>query len=157
MLDWLKSKSAGWTPPETTGPPVEIQAFDPSDAPLAKSAEWQGNDLEVRSEDAATKSLFDVALPSVEQCMISYRFLIHTEDLQAAVYPEMWCRIPEKGQFFSRGVERKISGTNHWLQVEIPFYLKKGQVADLLHLNLVFEGAGTVRLKNIEVTSTPVA
>ncbi len=83
--------------------------------------------------------------------------MIHTKDLSSAVYPEMWCRIPKKGEFFSRGVENKIKGTNDWIQVEIPFYLQKGQLADLLHLNLVFEGEGTVRLKGIEVTSAQIA
>ncbi len=68
----------------------------------------------------------------------------------------MWCHIPEKGKFFSKGVDSKISGTNDWIQVEIPFYLGPGQVADLLNLNLVFEGEGTVRLKDIEVTSAAV-
>lgn len=156
MFDWLRSKVSGWKAPEPTGPSVLIRAFGPSDVPVAKSAMWHGSELEVRSDDVAIKSLFDVALPNVEQCMISYRFLIRTENLQAAVYPQMWCRIPEKGQFFSQGIDRKISGTNEWVQVEIPFYLEKAQVADLLQLNLAFEGAGTVQLKNIEVASTPV-
>ena len=156
MFDWLRSKSAGWKPPEPSGPTVQIRAIGPSEAPIAQSATWHGSELEVKSDEAATKSLFDVALPQLERCMIAYRLQIQTDNLNAAVYPEIWCRIPEKGQFFSRGVNSKIKGTNDWLQVEIPFYLENGQVADLLHLNLVFEGAGTVRLKDVEVLSTPV-
>ena len=144
-------------PPETTGPPVQLRAITSADAPISKSASWQGDVLEVRSDEAATRKLFDVELSQVEQCMLAYRFLIHTKDLSSAVYPEMWCRIPKKGEFFSRGVENKIKGTNDWIQVEIPFYLQKGQLADLLHLNLVFEGEGTVRLKGIEVTSAQIA
>ncbi len=156
MFEWLRSKVSGWKAPQPTGPAVRIRAFGPADAPIARSARWQGDELAVRSDEAAIKSLFDVALPGVEQCRLAYRFLIRTEDLAAAVYPQMWCRLPEKGQFFSKGIDGKVSGTNEWLPLEIPFYLDKGQVADLLHLNLVFEGAGTVHLKNIEVTSTPV-
>lgn len=156
MFDWLKSKSAGWKPPELAGPPVQLRQFTPSDAPVSHSAEWHGNELEVKSDEAAIKSLFDVELPNIQQCMISFRFLIHTVDLKAAVYQHMWCRIPEKGQFFSQGIDHKISGTNDWMPVEIPFYLEKGQIADLLHLSLAFEGAGIVQLKEIEVTSTPV-
>lgn len=156
MFDWLRSRASGWKAPAPTGPAVLIRTFGPSDPPVANSARWQGNELEVRSDEASIKSLFDVPLPNIEQCLVFYRFLIHTDNLKSAVYPQMWCRIPEKGQFFSQGIDRKISGTNAWIQVEIPFYLEKGQVADLLHLNLAFEGAGTVRLKNIEVTSAPV-
>ena len=88
--------------------------------------------------------------------MLTYRLRIKTDNLQKAVYPELWCRIPERGQFFSRGLHCKVRGTNDWKEVEIPFYLESGQKADLLHLNLVFEGPGTVRLKDIEVLSTPV-
>ena len=143
-------------PPETTGPPVQLRAITSSDAPISDSASWYGDELEVRSDDAATQNLFDVELAQVEQCMIAFRFLIQTDDLRSSVYPEMWCHIPEKGKFFSRGVDSKLSGTNDWIQVEIPFYLGPGQVADLLNLNLVFEGEGTVRLKDIEVTSAPV-
>jgi hypothetical protein len=100
--------------------------------------------------------LFDVPLNQVEQCVISYRFSIKTDNLQRAVYPELWCRIPERGQFFSRGLNCKVRGTNDWKTVEIPFFLQNGQRADLLHLNLVFEGPGSVRLKDIEVLATPI-
>lgn len=156
MFDWLRSKASGWKAPEPIGPATLIRAFGPTDSPLANSAVWHSTELEVRSDEAAVKSLFDVALPNIEQCMITYSFSIRTENLKAAVYPQMWCRIPEKGQFFSQGIDRKVSGTNDWLRVEIPFYLEKRQVADLLHINLAFEGPGVVQMKNIEVTSTPV-
>lgn len=151
-----QGQSQKWKPPETSGPPIRLRAITPADAPFSEFASWQGDELQVRSNEAATQRLFDVELSHVEQCKLAYRFLIHTENLTSAVYPEMWCRIPGKGEFFSRGVDNQIKGTNDWMQVEIPFYLEKGQVADLLHLNLVFEGKGTVHLKEIEVTSTPV-
>jgi hypothetical protein len=151
-----RSKSSGWKPPETTGPPVQLRAITPDDSPISESASWHGNELEVKSNDAATQNLFDVELAQVEECIIAYRFLIQTDDLRSSVYPELWCHIPENGKFFSKGVDSKISGANDWTQVEIPFCLERGQVADLLNLNLVFEGEGTVRLKDIEVTSTPV-
>jgi hypothetical protein len=156
MFDWLKRKTTGWKPPQPTGPAVLIRAFGPSYTPIARSAKWQGTELEVQSEEAAIKSLFDLSLPNVDQAIIAYRFQICTDNLKSAVYPQMWCRIPEKGQFFSQGIDRKVSGTHDWTQMEIPFYLEKGQTADLLHLNFAFEGAGAVRLRNIEVTSTPV-
>ena len=113
-------------PPETTGPPVQLRAITSSDAPISDSTSWYGDELEVRSDDAATQNLFDVELAQVEQCMIAFRFLIQTDDLRSSLYPEMWCHIPEKGKFFSRGVDSKISGTNDWIQVEIPFYLGPG-------------------------------
>jgi len=35
--------------------------------------------------------------------------------------------------------------------------LKKGQQPDLLKLNMVFEGPGSVRLKELEILATPLA
>ena len=49
-----------------------------------------------------------------------------------------------------------MRGTNDWVSLEIPFYLKAGQSPDLLKLNLVFEGAGAVRMKEIEILATPL-
>jgi hypothetical protein len=138
------------------GSPRRIRRLQPADPPLSTSAKWLGDVLQVEASAASTKSLFDVPLERLDQCLLTYRFRIKCNHLTAAVYPELWCRIPEKGQFFSRGVDRKIRGTHDWTEVEIPFHLEPGQPADLVHLNLVFEGAGKVELREIEVLATPL-
>ena len=144
-----------WTPPAGVGTATQLRAIQPSDPPIAPSARWQGSDLFIRAHEPSTKSLFDVPLSNVEQCLITYRFKIQTDGNRTTVYPEMWCRLPEKGQFFSRGINCKVRETTDWTQVEIPFYLASRQQADLLHLNLVFEQPGAVRMKDIEVLSAP--
>ncbi|MDA1278325.1 MAG: hypothetical protein O2960_30395 [Verrucomicrobia bacterium] len=100
--------------------------------------------------------LFEVPISGHDQCMITYRCQLSTEDLKSSVYQEMWCRISGRGEFFSRGLHQKVKGTNNYRSLEVPFYLKKDQTPDLLKLNLVFEGAGTARLKDIEVLATPL-
>lgn len=155
MFEWLR-RSQTWKPPQVSGEERDLRTFGPSDTPVSRAARWSGSELIVESGDAGSVSLFDLALPDLEQCRITYRFLIQTEALKASVYPEMWCRIPEKGLFFSRGVDRKIHGTVDWTEVEIPFFLEAGQRADLLHVNLAFEGAGAVRLKDIRVSTAAV-
>jgi hypothetical protein len=151
-----KAQAAGrvWSP-DAVGQPSRVRLLGMEDRPIATSARWENGELTVTSDEWASKSLFDVPLDQLDQCMLTYRFRIKSENLARAVYPEMWCRIPERGQFFSRGLHCKVRGTNNWTTVEIPFYLQAGQRADLLHLNLVFEGAGTVRLKDIEVLMSP--
>ena len=156
MFDWLRRK-ASWKPPQVSGEERDLRTFGTSDRPVSRTARWNGSELIVETGDAGCVSLFDLPLPDLEQCRITYRFRIQTEALKASVYPEMWCRIPEKGLFFSRGMDRKIQGTVDWAEVEISFYLEKGQRADLLHLNLAFEGAGGVRLKDIRVTTAAVS
>ena len=68
----------------------------------------------------------------------------------------MWCRVEGFGEAISRGPDQKVDGANNWGSVQVPFYLQKAQYADLLKLNLVFEGPGTARLSEIKVLATPL-
>src|SRR5262249_7884107 len=151
MFEWLR-RSQKWTPPQVCGEENILRKLVPADVPISRNARWNGSELAVISKEAATIALFDVTLPDLEQCRILYPFHIQLNNLAAFVYPEMWCRIPEKGMFFSRGIDRKTRGTVDWTEVTIPFFLEQGQRADLVHLNLAFEGAGEVRLKDIQVS-----
>src|SRR5262249_9659413 len=86
--------------------------------------------------------------------MITYRAQLKSEKVEDKAYLEMWCRIPGKGEFFSKGLVNPLQGTTGWASYEIPFFLEKGQEPDLLKLNLVFEGKGTIWIKDIEVLFT---
>ena len=156
MFQWLKTLFGGFVLPKPAGPPRLVQAVSPGTSPIAEAARWEGTELEVLAPVAETVRLFDVPLAGHEQCLLTYRFRIATDALQASVYPEMWCRIPGIGECFSKGLHQKVSGTNDWVSLEIPFYLKAGQSPDILKLNLVFEGAGAARLKEIEILATPL-
>lgn len=136
--------------------PESIRSIKPSDEPIAGSAKWENDELVVSSDAAASVRLFEVPISNRDQCIIIYRFRIKTDELKSGVYPEMWCRFPGKGEFFSRGLDQKLKGSNNWTSMQIPFYLKKGESPDLLKLNMVFEGSGAVRLKNIEILAAPL-
>lgn len=143
--------------PHPAGPPTVVRALGPEDEPISGGATWHGRELEVTSDAPGPQRLFEVPLSGIDQSMLTYRFRIQTEELKKFVYQEMWCSVVGRGEFFSRGLHQKVRGTNNWTTLEIPFYLKEGQVADLVKLNLVFEGPGMVRLANIEVLATPLA
>lgn len=153
---FLHARRQAWKPPERSGPATLIRSIQPKDAPLNSSSSWRADELEVRSEKEGTVSLFNIPLPDLEQCMILYRFRIKAESLKSSVFGELWCHVDGKGKFFSKGLDQKVSTTGEWHSIEIPFYLGSGQRANLLNLNLVFGGAGTVRLKEIEIQSAPV-
>jgi hypothetical protein len=68
----------------------------------------------------------------------------------------MWCRIPNRGEFFSKGFQTALQGNNDWASYEIPFYLKAGQRPDLVKLNLTIEGSGRVWMRNVELSYTPL-
>jgi hypothetical protein len=106
-------------------------------------------------KQAQTIRLFEVENPGVEQCVVTYRAKLKTENLTGQAYLEMWCRFPGKGEFFSRGLANTVTGSNDWASYETPFFLKKGEKPDLIKLNLVVKGAGKVWVKDVELIKGP--
>jgi hypothetical protein len=156
MLKWLKSRLAG---PKPAGPPQVLRAFA-SDQPTitqtgirVEDGAWQ---IDARAEEQTIR-FFEVENPAVEQCLLTYRADLKAQDLQGRGFLEMWCRLPGRGEFFSKGYQQALSGTVEWARYEIPFRLKKGQKPDLIKLNFVVEGPGTVWLRNVELLKTPLA
>jgi len=129
-----------------------LKTFSASDSTISK-------DLKLTDDKAwladCTKPqvirLFEIADPGVEQCMITYRARLKSEGLDGQAYLEMWCRFPGKGEFFSRGLDAPVSGSNDWASYQTPFFLKKGEKPDLIKLNLVVKGTGKIWVKDVEV------
>ena len=154
MIKWLRSL---FTLPEPAGPPQRIRAFTTSDEPISRDHRTiDGGGWRLDIPQSQTYRFFDVPVQGLEQCMITYRVQLKAEDLNGRAYLEMWCRLPGRGEFFSRGLRNSVSGTTSWASYEVSFYLKKGQVPDMITLNLIVEGKGTVRVKEIELLQTPL-
>ncbi len=152
MLNWLKSLFKG---PEPAGPPQRVRAFA-ADRPITQDGvAVDGTGWRIESREKRTVRLFEVPNPGVEQCLVTYRAQVKTADA-GATYLEMWCRFPGRGEFFSRGLYHKVTGTTEWGSYETPFYLQKGQRPDLIKLSLVLEGSGTVWIKDVELLVTPL-
>ncbi|MGH7630690.1 MAG: hypothetical protein ACREOF_15160 [Gemmatimonadales bacterium] len=155
MLNWLKSRLSG---PKPAGPPQVLRAFAPGTPTItqggirAEQGAWR---IDATAEQSIR--LFEVDNPAVDQCLLTYRAELKAEGLKGRAFLEMWCRLPGRGEFFSKGIHQAISGTVNWARSEIPFYLKSGQKPDLIKLNLAVEGMGTVWLRNIELLKTPLA
>jgi hypothetical protein len=81
---------------------------------------------------------------------------MRTEKVKGRAYLEMWCRLPGRGEFFSKGFANAVKGSRDWATYEVPFYLKAGQKPDLVKLNLVIEGGGKVWLRRLELLSAPL-
>jgi hypothetical protein len=127
-----------------------LTSFGPDDKPLTRdgvAAEDDGWRIEAKAP--RTVRLFEIAEPNVEDCRVIYRAKLKTENVQGKAYLEMWCRFPGAGEFFSKGIENPVSGTTDWASYETPFFLKKGERPDLIKLNVVIEGSGTVWIKDI--------
>jgi hypothetical protein len=155
MLNWFKSL---FSVPKPAGPPRPLRSFAAGEPTITQGgvrAEQGGWRIDATGKQ--TIRIFEVDDPNVEQCLLTYRTKLKTEALEGRAFLELWCRLPGRGEFFSKGFHQAVSGTTNWSRHEIPFHLKKGQRPDLIKLNLAVEGTGTVWLRNIELLKTPLA
>ncbi|MCA9774648.1 MAG: hypothetical protein KC466_19675, partial [Myxococcales bacterium] len=111
--------------------------------------------LRVDAKGPVTVRLYEVRDPGVENARLLYQARLRTKDLKGQAYLEMWCRFPGLGEYFSRALQAPVSGTTVWTIQETPFFLQKGQKPDLVKLNLVVEGAGTVWIDDVRLTQGP--
>ena len=155
MVNWLKSMFGA---PRPSGPSQIVWSFRPTaDPTLSRDCITPEQDgWLVDSLQSQTVRLFEVADPLVEQCLLTYRARLKTEGLAGCAYLEMWCRLPGRGEFFSKGMHQAVRGTTEWGSYEIPFYLKKGQRPDQIRLNLTVEGEGRIWIKEVELLKTPL-
>jgi len=100
--------------------------------------------VKISADSPTTVRLFEVSDIDVDDTRLVYRARLRTEGVQGQVYLEMWCRLPGKGEFFSRALHSPISGSTEWVSQETPFFLENGQKPDLIKLNVVIDGSGTV-------------
>ena len=153
MLNWLKSM---FTAPKPTGPAEVIKRFSTKNPTISKDCIVEGESWLFICERPQTVNLFEIEDPGIEQCILSYKAQIRTEGLSGRTYLEMWCRFKGKGEYFSKGFNQALAGTNEWARREIPFLLKKGQRPDAVKLNLVIEGKGRVWARDIELLKIPI-
>jgi len=144
----------------SVGPTERLRAFGPEEAPIAKSgvAAEQGGWRVVR-DGAGPVRLFEVATTGLEQTVLTYRAQLKAEGVVGKAYLEMWVRVPGRGEFFSRGLAQPLQGSSDWASHEIPFFLnERGVRADLVKLNVAFEGGGgTLWVKDVELLRADLA
>jgi len=150
-MKWLKSIFSG---PKPTGPAEVIKRFLIDDPTISKDCIIEGDSWLINCEQPQTVTLFEFNSPGIEQCILAYKARIRTEGLSGRTYLEMWCKFEGKGEYFSKGFNQALSGTNDWVTREIPFFLKKGQSPDAVKLNVVVEGKGKVWVRDIELLKT---
>jgi len=103
-----------------------------------------------------TFKLFETGPIDVDNARLIYKAEVRTDNVKGQAFLEMWCSFPGKGEFFSRGLQNPMSGTNGWTSVETPFFLKKGEKPDNVKLNVVVDGTGTVWIDDIKLMKGPL-
>ncbi|MBI2819426.1 MAG: hypothetical protein HYX73_05560 [Acidobacteria bacterium] len=112
--------------------------------------------LKIEAAESTTVPLFEVTDVAIDNATLIYQANLQTEGLQGQTYLEMWVRFPEQGEYFSRGLDRPLSGTTSWATVTTPFFLEAGQQPDLIRLNLVVNGKGKVWIDDIRLLRQPL-
>jgi hypothetical protein len=166
MLVMVLATTACTSSQQSPAPPVELKhfaldslegvhattgvSFDPQ-----TSADGKGS-LRVDTNQPLTVPLFEVTDTSIENAMLIYQASLQSQNLDGKAYLEMWVRIPGKGEFFSRGLDRPLTGTMSWMTVATPFFLQPGQKPDLVRLNLVVQGKGRVWVDDVRLMRAPL-
>src|SRR5215470_14055764 len=114
------------------------------------SSDGKGS-IRVDATEPMIVPLFEVTDVSIENAVLIYQASFQSEKLDGKAFLEMWVRLPGKGEFFSRGLDRPITGTTSWMTVATPFFLQAGQKPDLIRLNLVVQGKGRVWIDDIRL------
>jgi len=131
-----------------------IQKFSTSDKVLSGSLAVHDDAWVADVKSPQTLRLFERTQPCSEDCTVFYRTKLRTEGFRGDVYLEMWCRFPGWGEVFSRGLYNMLRGSTGWVSCETPFFLKKGERPDLIRLNVVAQGTGVVKVKDVELLRT---
>lgn len=111
--------------------------------------------LKITAPGPTIVNLFELGDLDVENAKIVYRAMLRSRKLSGKAYLEMWVHFKDGGEYFSRGLDRTITGTTNWMTMEIMFILEKGQNPDNVKLNLVIEGKGTVWIDDIVILKGP--
>ena len=102
--------------------------------------------------------IYEVHDPVADSGLLLYRATLRTEGANARGSLEMRCCFPGRGEFFSKGapIGQVVEGDSDWTDLEIPFLLRQGEIPNLVRLNVMVEGAGRVRVRDVELLFAPL-
>ena len=145
------------SPPEPSGPPRPLRNLKSADAIINQESVTLIDDfLVVEMAQEGSVRLYEMHEPEVDNCILTYRAELKTEDALGRVFLTMWCRFPGRGEFHSKGIHHALKGVKDWASYETPYFLKPGQTPDLIKLNLESEGRCKVWFRNPELLFTPL-
>ncbi|HYA26918.1 MAG TPA: hypothetical protein VEE82_02875 [Thermodesulfovibrionales bacterium] len=128
-----------------------------SGAELDTETTSDGNgSLRIKVTRPTTVRLFEINDVNVENARLTYQAKLRSKNLEGQAYLEMWCCFSGRGEFFSRGLQDTVSGTMRWITAETPFFLKKDERPDVIKLNLVINGKGTVWIDDVRLLKGPL-
>jgi hypothetical protein len=110
--------------------------------------------VRITTKHPTTVCLGEVIGLNVENARLFYTAKVKS-DLDGVAFLEMWVHVGG-GQYFSRGMNNPIKGKSDWMSIQTPFMFQKGQNPDLVILNLVINGKGTVWVDDVILSKAPL-
>ncbi|MBW2437092.1 MAG: hypothetical protein PVH74_05990 [Desulfobacterales bacterium] len=121
-----------------------------------QKVKFEGNgSIRISTKWPTTICLGQISKLNLESSKLVYQAKVKSENLNGAAFLEMWCQVGG-GQYFSRGLNSTVSGTTDWQAINTTFILNKGQKAEMVTLNLVINGTGTVWIDEVQLAKTPL-
>ncbi len=119
------------------------------------SSDGKGS-IRIDASEPVTIRLFEIKNINIDEARLIYRARLKSENVTGQAYLEMWCVFPGLGEYFSRALQSPLSGTVDWTTQETPFFLQKGQKPELVKLNVVINGQGTVWVDDVSLIKGPL-
>jgi hypothetical protein len=107
--------------------------------------------LRVETDEPLRLQLVEVPLRDLDNTVLQYRAKLRSKNFDGVAYLEMWCRVKGKGEFFSRALHDPLRGDRNWVSQQTPFLLQRGEHADLVRLNLVVDGRGSIWVDQLQL------
>ena len=101
-------------------------------------------------------NLAEIRDPNVEATRLVFEARVRSEQLVGTAYLEMWCHFAGGGQYFGRGLDSTVTGTQDWKTIRTLFILQAGQRPERVTLNLVINGRGAVSIADAKLSKAPL-
>ncbi len=118
------------------------------------SSDGKGS-LRIKADLPGFVQLYKIGDIDVENAILVYKAKLRAEKLEGQAFLEMWVGFPGKGEYFSRGLHKTVTGTTGWKAAEAIFNLNKGENPDRVNLYLTIQGKGTVWIDDIRLVKRP--
>ncbi len=112
--------------------------------------------LRVVAKGPETVRLFEVNDLDVENARLIYQARLRTKGLTGRTYLELRCHFPDGEELLSSDAQTALTGTTGWVTSQTACLVNKGRRPDIIKLNLVINGRGTVWVDDARLMKGPL-
>ncbi len=126
---------------------TDIVTLDP-----AFSADGKGS-LKITVDQPTTVRLYEVAAPGATGAKYIYQAKVNLKDCLGDAYLQMVIHFPNGGEI---NAYQNTKGPGAWIPMETFGIVQEGQKPDIVKLNLVVQGSGSVWVDDVHLIQAPL-